>query len=103
MSFTTIAIWLMGNPPGGTTAPVDGACSVWWAITCLLSIGSQQSDRVERRSCALGQPQRFGDDHELPALLLLACRGHVLEIQAVGHEHAHRRHLQRVDGIEDAV
>src|SRR5207245_10418065 len=41
--------------------------------------------------------------HELPTLLLLAHARYVFEIEAVGHDHAHRRHLQRVDRVEDAV
>src|SRR5262250_1720345 len=64
---------------------------------------SEDGDRVPRRSRPAGQPQRQAHDHELEASLLLAGPGHVLQLQAVGGEHAHGRDLKRVDGVEDAL
>src|SRR5262252_3917588 len=64
---------------------------------------SKDGDRVPGRSRPAGQPQRQADDHELEAPLLLARPGHVLELQAVGGEHAHGGDLERVDRVQDAL
>src|SRR5215470_3889059 len=63
---------------------------------------SEDRDRVPWRSRPAGQPEREADDHELEAPLLLARPGHVLQLQAVGGEHAHGRDLKRVDRVQDA-
>src|SRR5215831_3037871 len=64
---------------------------------------SEDGDRVPGRSSPAGQPERQADDHELEAPLLLARPGHVLQLQAVGGEHAHGRDLERVDWVQDAL
>src|SRR5262252_11243170 len=64
---------------------------------------SEDGDRVPGRSRAAGQPERQADDHELEAPLLLARPGHVLQLQAVGSEHAHGRDLKRVDRVQDSL
>src|SRR6516225_202324 len=64
---------------------------------------SEDGDRVPGRSRPAGQPERQADDHKLEASLLLACPGHVLQLRAVGGEHAHRRDLKRVDRVQDAL
>src|SRR5690348_7356063 len=64
---------------------------------------SEDGDRVPGRSRPAGQPERQADDHELEAPLLFACPRHVLQLQAVGGEHAHGRDLKRVDRVQDAL
>src|SRR5215471_7796865 len=64
---------------------------------------SEDGDRVPGRSRPAGQPERQADNHELEASLLLACPGHVLQLQAVCGEHAHGRDLKRVDRVPDAL
>src|SRR5262249_4875312 len=64
---------------------------------------SEDGDRVPGRSRPAGQPERQADDHELEAPLLLARPGHVLQLQAVGGEHAHGGDLERVDRVQDAL
>ena len=49
------------------------------------------------------EPQRQADDHELEPPFLLARPGHVLQLQAVGREHAHGGDLQRVDRVQHAL
>src|SRR5215831_20502199 len=64
---------------------------------------SEDGDRVPGRSGAAGQPERQADDHELEAPFLVAGPGQVLELQAVGGEHAHGRDLERMDRVEHAL
>src|SRR5215467_13962420 len=64
---------------------------------------SEDGDRVPGRSGPARQPERQADDHELEASLLLARPGHVLQLQAVGSEHAHGGDLERVDRVQDAL
>src|SRR5262245_36282055 len=64
---------------------------------------SEDGDRVPGRSRPAGQPERQADDHELEAPLRLARPGPVLQLQAVGGEHAHGRDLKWVDRVQDAL
>src|SRR5215813_10698940 len=60
---------------------------------------SEHADRVPRATRGARQAQRQAYDHELPALLLLASVGDLLQVEAVGDQHAHGGELQSVDGI----
>src|SRR5215831_1698365 len=64
---------------------------------------SEDGDGVPGRSGAAGQPERQADDHELKTPFLLAGPGQVLQLEAVGGEHAHGRDLERVDRVEHAL
>src|SRR5262249_52309917 len=80
-------------------------------VTCLPSIGVlltlryflEYGNRVEWRSGRPRQPQRRKNHHEFPAPLFGADLHQLLELQAVRAEHAHRRDLERVNRIWNAV
>src|SRR5262245_10114181 len=67
------------------------------------SLDSEDRDRVPRRASPSWQAERQPYHHELVATLLFAGCDKLLELQAVRDEHAHRRNLQRMDRIGDAV
>ena len=106
----------LGSPVGrwltATSAPSDGEAH----RRCLADAGGRAGDErdlARRSACSMlvppvcrlqkiaigfqgepvapGQAQRQADDHELQAPLLLAGLGQLLELQAVGDAHAHRR------------
>ena len=64
---------------------------------------SEDRDRVPGRARAALQPQGQADHHELAGPLRFAGLDEVLELEAVGGEHAHRDDHQRVNRIRDAV
>src|SRR5215469_8686076 len=90
--------------PIPVVAPVTSATlpSKRRSITCLLS-ASEDGDRIPGRSGPAGQPQRQADDHELETPFLRARTGDVLELEAVGDEHAHGGYLKGVNRVEDAL
>src|SRR5215472_14992661 len=72
---------------------------------CLSLLGPRRSEHGKRIPWTAGgarQAQRQADDHELPSFLFEAGLMQLLELQAVGDQHAHRRQLQRMDRIRHA-
>src|ERR1700733_247712 len=64
-----------------------------------LSRRSENRYGIPGRARGARQTQRQADDHEFPALLVLASLGELLQLKTVGDQHAHGGELQGMDGI----
>src|SRR5579871_143194 len=69
------------------------------SLSCVEWAGSEHGDRVPRAARGTRQAQRQADHQKLPALFLETGLVNLLELQAVGDQHAHGCQLEWMDGV----